>query len=149
MHFPTSPSGEVVISVPGETEWRVSGGKPRLHPVWRAVEPDGRVLAKLTRDDQRVACGDRELVLQYRRTTLLKGPGPWVISERGREIASIPRRYWARKRIAYTILDEQAARSDIRLTLFVAWSACELSRAAGVLSSPRTARTPGSPPSCS
>jgi hypothetical protein len=133
VRFPKTPTGEVVISVPGETEWRISGGRPLLHPAWQAVEPQGRVMATLTRNDQRVVYGDRELTLRFKPATFLKGAGPWVVSENGSEFFRIPRRYWGRKRIVVTIVDEQAARSDPRLTLFLAWSACRLSSAQGVL----------------
>jgi hypothetical protein len=133
VRLPHTPWGEVVIEVQGAAERRVSGGKPRLHPIWQAAEPDRGAVATLEYHDRRIICGERELVMNSEGATLLKGPGPWVVSEQGREIVSFTRRDWGRRPVTVTIMDEQAIRSEPRLILLAAWSANMLSRSAGVL----------------
>jgi hypothetical protein len=123
--------GEVVIEVPGEVEWRASGARSGLQPLWRAAEADRGVVATLVINDRRVVCGDRALDFDSKKATLLKGAGPWVVSEQGRPIVSFALRYWGRNPVPVTIMDEQAARRDPRLTLFLAFSAATLSRAGG------------------
>jgi len=133
VRLPHTPRGEVVIEVPGEVAWRISGGRPRLHPIWQAVEPDSAVVATVEYHDRRIICGERELVMNSRAATFLKGPGPWIVSEQGREIVSFTRRDWGHRPVTVMIMDEQAVRSDPRLTLLAAWSANMLSRSTGVL----------------
>jgi hypothetical protein len=120
--------GEVLIEAPELPDWRASGGRSGLHTFWRAEEAGRGTVATLSVDDRRIVCGDRQLDFSSRPATFLKGPGPWVVSERDRPIVSFARRYWGRKPVAVTVIDEDAARSDPRLTLFAAFSAATLSR---------------------
>jgi hypothetical protein len=118
--------GAIRIEVDGLPSWTMTIGRPRLHPVYEAIEDGRGTVATFAQDDGRLSCGGRELTITPRTGKSLKG-SPWALREADREIAIFPVHEWGLWKVTITVVDDEAFRRNPRLMLFAAWCAQRIS----------------------